>query len=352
MAFSIGPLRAHLTDLFADNGVIDAKEIDGVINLAHDVRTSRGIGSLLLSNVARVHRERFTPGALRKLEGALAPSRSSGINLRGDHPQRRADLALGRHHRGARWVDRNRNGIIDRGDAVRLSDGGVQPIENARAKRLRLEAAMLAAGEAMAQAEHGFTLMEDGFEVNPALWEPAPYKTGLDFSTFRSREGVRASEALQDLFLQPELYSFECATAKALAFHKGLLQLWGPEKFDRVFTPLRLGPNELRVSLAPYVEFVGRGLLPDEKHRAALPVGAGVYFKNWGATQATRDIGWGGENAIYLGGDQFWGHGIGIASESAILAALDEHDKVDASTVTRVSAAMVPKHTQLRADVI
>ena len=218
-------------------------------------------------------------------------------------------------------------------------------------------------GEANPPWQFGRTRVGRGFRMNPALWRVTYHlqtavgnraisndsgHTALDnvqnhlrrHPAWRSGaalerievellDGVRASVAAQDLMARTarQRYSFECFTAAALVQFAGVYRglqtadaTTADVTFDRsygdfrVTIPLsgdpsvRMGGSMLAFNLANRPEFSLRELRDDPADRG-LERGDWVYLSNASfiASGAFQ-----GENATYLGGKRFFGHGLGV----------------------------------------
>lgn len=132
--------------------------------------------------------------------------------------------------------------------------------------------------------------------------------------TFTLQPGILPHAALVDIFMNGGLYAFECGTAIVVTFLKAILDLIGPRNFDYLFSDLFLydwrPPRNMALSVHQ-----GRDYLP----------GDCVYFKNPDHDLATPE--WQGENAILLGNNLFYGHGIGITTAQGIIDELNSNRK-------------------------
>ncbi|MGZ0086835.1 protein-glutamine gamma-glutamyltransferase [Caldibacillus thermoamylovorans] len=147
---------------------------------------------------------------------------------------------------------------------------------------------------------------------------------------FQLRPGVPPSKAIGDIFINSELYAFECATAIVIVFYKAVLDTIDTSAFDRLFDRLLL-----------YDWHTDRDLgIQTKKSKHFLP-GDCLYFKNPEFDPATPQ--WQGENTIYLGDGLFYGHGIGIQTEDGIIAALNRKRKRGATK----SAYLLSEITQV-----
>lgn len=132
--------------------------------------------------------------------------------------------------------------------------------------------------------------------------------------TFTLQPGILPHAALVDIFMNGGLYAFECGTAIVVTFLKAILDLIGPRNFDYLFSDLFLYDWRPPRNMALIVH-QGRDYSP----------GDCVYFKNPDHDLATPE--WQGENAILLGRNLFYGHGIGITTAQGIIDELNSNRK-------------------------
>ncbi|MFF2497166.1 protein-glutamine gamma-glutamyltransferase [Peribacillus sp. NPDC058075] len=132
--------------------------------------------------------------------------------------------------------------------------------------------------------------------------------------TFTLQPGIFPHAALLDIFMNGSLYTFECGTAIVVTFLKAILDVIGSRNFDYLFSNLFLydwrPPQNMELNIHK-----GRDYTP----------GDCVYFINPDHDESTPE--WQGENAILLGNDLFYGHGIGITSSQGIIDELNSNRK-------------------------
>lgn len=105
---------------------------------------------------------------------------------------------------------------------------------------------------------------------------------------------------------KPSMFEFECATAQVIAYDKALLDYMGAKDFDLLFS----AGIQLHSLVWP-------GIYPPMKPWEALP-GDGVAFRNPDSTnQAAKN-----ENALFLGGDEYYGHDLGVLTKERMLDVL------------------------------
>lgn len=128
------------------------------------------------------------------------------------------------------------------------------------------------------------------------------------------RQGVRPSDAINDIFKHGDKYGMECATATMVILYKGILDTIGPKDFDRAFEKTRLFRWDIKDDDFKAAEKQGKlpGFWPGDH----------TYFKNPDFDPSNSAFQ--GENVIYLGGGQYFGHGLGIVSEQGVIDSLNE----------------------------
>ncbi|MBM7605479.1 protein-glutamine gamma-glutamyltransferase [Metabacillus crassostreae] len=128
---------------------------------------------------------------------------------------------------------------------------------------------------------------------------------------FKLKSGVSPSMAINDIYENGRLYGFECATAMVIIFYSAVLHSIEKEQFDRLYQGLYLRDWQSDEDLPIYTNR-GNDYLP----------GDCLYFDNPQFNPDTPH--WQGENAIDLGNDLFFGHGIGIKTAEGIIEALNK----------------------------
>ncbi|MFU0831380.1 MAG: Protein-glutamine gamma-glutamyltransferase [Oscillospiraceae bacterium] len=137
---------------------------------------------------------------------------------------------------------------------------------------------------------------------------------------FRLKNGVRPSEAIQDIFENGRKYGTECATAMVIVYYGALLAVLGPEKFDRTFSKIELMNWH-------HIDRLLREIGLMRKYPFYLP-GDRRYFANPDVDPLTPE--WQGENVIDLNGELYYGHGVGILDAKTIINALNRNRIEDA----------------------
>lgn len=160
------------------------------------------------------------------------------------------------------------------------------------------------------------------------------YKSGIKFKTFKEsmcnedywertenggfllREGIKASEGINDIFKNGSKYGTECSTAVVIVYYKAILDTYSEELFNKTFEKIFLVgwhyvDNDLDILVY--------------KSRVDYFPGDYRYFSNPEFDHKNSE--WRGENVIDLGDDTYYGHGIGIKTSKDIIKALNKHRK-------------------------
>ena len=172
---------------------------------------------------------------------------------------------------------------------------------------IQLRNRVIEAAIALDKSGPDFSTLEES-QSNQRYWHLS--KDG----TFTLQPGILPHAALVDIFMNGRLYAFECGTAMVVTFLKAILDLIGPRNFDHLFSDLFLYDFRPPQNMALIIH-QGRDYLP----------GDCVYFKNPDHDLATPE--WQGENAILLGNNLFYGHGIGITTAQGIIDELNSNRK-------------------------
>ncbi|WP_220126991.1 protein-glutamine gamma-glutamyltransferase [Bacillus sp. B4EP4a] len=172
---------------------------------------------------------------------------------------------------------------------------------------IQLRNRVIAAAIALDKSNVEFSTLEES-ESNKQYWRLS--KDG----TFTLQPGILPHAAIVDIFINGRLYAFECGTAIVITFLKAILDLIGPRNFDDLFSNLVLYDWHPPQNMALIIH-KGRDYSP----------GDCVYFKNPEHDESTPE--WQGENAILLGNNLFYGHGIGITSAQGIITELNSNRK-------------------------
>lgn len=162
--------------------------------------------------------------------------------------------------------------------------------------------------------------------ANDAFWRVS------EAGALELRYQVEPSRGIKDIFENGSQYAFECATAIVIVFYMGVLQTVGDEKFNRRLRSLTLYDWHYD-TLSIYTE---RG--------NDFIYGDCLYFEN--PEFSYQQSQWRGENVIYLGEDQYYGHGLGILTAAEIIDKLNKRRRPGAVQ----SAYLLPQTTRM--DVI
>lgn len=163
-------------------------------------------------------------------------------------------------------------------------------------------------------------------------------KSGMDFETFDKskcnsdywerksnggfllKDGVRPSDAINDIFINGYKYATECATALVIVYYKAVLEVFGEENFNDKFKNIYLMDWDVR---EPLLRSVQRTRPIEE-----VLLGDRLYFFNPEHDPETPE--WQGENVIVLYNSIYYGHGIGIGTEDEIIRELNSNRKSNA----------------------
>jgi protein-glutamine gamma-glutamyltransferase len=234
----------------------------------------------------------------------------------------RFQTVLQTHLKDAKLLDANFDGKLDENDKVFTvgADGkvNVQTLGAALRDRVKIGAAMVGACEDMDKAKHQFALIKDQ-SFNAAFWAPAGN------GGFTLKPGVRPSDAVNDIFKNPSLYKFECATALVIVHYKAMVDLLGPKDFDTVCANLKMGPWVYESTMQTNWKISGGETDASPERQAQLRAGDYTYFKNWDVSETGRAAGWQGENVISLGGGKYYGHPFGVSTQEHIVTYLNQH---------------------------
>jgi protein-glutamine gamma-glutamyltransferase len=159
------------------------------------------------------------------------------------------------------------------------------------------------------------------------------HRSGMNFKVFRDskcntdywtrrpdggfdlKPGVKASDAIRDIYRKGSEYGTECATAMQIVYYKALLEIFSENAYNRMFPKIRLMnwhdmDRELRKA----------GQM--QKTEDFIP-GDRLYFANPDVDPKVPE--WQGENVIDLGNGTYYGHGVGIHKGDVIIRALNEN---------------------------
>jgi len=178
---------------------------------------------------------------------------------------------------------------------------------------LKLRSNIVKTAYALHDSDAGFATFENS-KANPDFW------TRLDNGGFKQKPNVQASDAINDIFVNSDLYRFECATAMVIILYKAVLDTIGERAFNTYFNQLLLYDWNVDQDLK---------IITVRDKNEAYP-GDVLYFKNPDHDPKTPE--WQGENAIMLGNDHYFGHGIGIRTAEQMIADLNKRRKPGSTT--------------------
>ena len=161
----------------------------------------------------------------------------------------------------------------------------------------------------------------DTSRFNPRFWTKIKYGYLLN-------SDVLPSDAIMDVFTNGKEYAFECSTAIVLIYYKAVLDSIATSYFNTLFQRLLVWDWNYDQDLG-IITTVGRDFIPGDV----------VYFYNPDFSHPV----WTGENAVYLGNDQYFGHGIGIESEEGMIKALNTLRKPNST----IDAYLISQHSRL-----
>lgn len=158
-------------------------------------------------------------------------------------------------------------------------------------------------------------------KFNPKIWTKIKYGYLLNPS-------IPPSDAINDVFENSKEYAFECSTAIVIIYYRAVLQSISKSYFNTLFQRLLVWDWNYDRDL---------GIIT--KKGASFIPGDVVYFYNPDFKHPV----WMGENAVFLGDGQYYGHGIGIQTEEGMVKALNTLRKENATK----SAYLLSQHSRL-----
>ena len=238
--------------------------------------------------------------------------------------------------RDAVVVDNNTTGSrgkIDSKDFVEYTDAQGQKVRKAigdqkfREIQMRthtVEGAKILDDARKAGQGMGFNADMQNPTVNDQYWKVVDGRVQV-------RDGVNASAAVDDVFKNPNKYSLDCAAAAHLVGLRSIRNTIGAGDFDRSHQNLSVqGWTARRQTEAANGSTFTR-VSGDAGRRDAianrLPGDVG-YFKN----PDNVSVAWQGENVIYLGNGQYFGHPGGIKSKDEWVNWMNDHARRPGAT--------------------
>ncbi len=178
---------------------------------------------------------------------------------------------------------------------------------------LKLRKNILLRARAMNQSNVRFESFSKSF-CNPQYWHLT--KSG----GFLLLNGVKPSDAIQDIYTNSSQYAFECATAILIIYYHAVLNVLGESLFNQFFQNIYL-----------YGWHADPDLGINATYTTHLLPGDVVYFNNPDFDPRTPY--WRGENAVVLGDDSFFGHGLGILTAEQMIHSLNQVRKPGANQI-------------------
>jgi len=178
---------------------------------------------------------------------------------------------------------------------------------------LKLRREIINASNALYRSKLSFQIFRNS-TCNPDFWDRR------NDGGFELKRGVKASDAIRDIFKNSSMYGTECATAMVIIYYKALLEVFPEDAFNSMFHTIYL-MNWHRIERE--LREVG------QMHRTKdyLP-GDRRYFANPDVEPTTPE--WQGENVIDLGGGIYYGHGVGKNNADFFIRSLNDNRKKDA----------------------
>jgi protein-glutamine gamma-glutamyltransferase len=235
---------------------------------------------------------------------------------------------LDAHMKGAKLLDlTSTDGKLDDNAEVAVTDASgnvtVQKLDPSLKDRLKIEGSIVDACYAMNDHPHDFAVIKDQ-TFNKDMWDSVDSN-----GTFKPKAGVKPSDAVTDIFNNPDKYKFECATGMVIVYYKAMLEMMGPDHFNQVMgNNLKIGPWQYESTLSGALNYTGSGDqdATDARVKNLLP-GDYTYFKNWDVSDEAKAGGWQGENVIYLGDGKYFGHPFGVTTGDHIVEYLNQNRK-------------------------
>ena len=178
---------------------------------------------------------------------------------------------------------------------------------------LRMRREIINAAEALFRSGMSFAVFRKS-ECNPVYWQR------MDDGGFALRPGIKASDAIRDIFKNGDKYATECATAMVIIYYKALLEIFPEDIYNEMFPNIYLMDWS---QIARELREIGwmqpaKDYLPGDRR----------YFDNPEVDPITPE--WQGENVIDMDNGIYYGHGIGKHKADTFIKALNRRRKKDA----------------------
>lgn len=148
----------------------------------------------------------------------------------------------------------------------------------------------------------------------------ADYWDRTDDGGFVLKSDASPSDGIRDIFQNGSKYATECATAILIVFYKAMLAVFSDTLFNKTF-------HEIELMNWHHVDPLFRSVAIMTHTGNFLP-GDRRYFMNPDVNPIEPE--WQGENVIMLDTDSYYGHGIGIQNEAAMIEELNRNRVKDA----------------------
>ncbi|MCA0983057.1 protein-glutamine gamma-glutamyltransferase [Halobacillus yeomjeoni] len=152
---------------------------------------------------------------------------------------------------------------------------------------------------------------------------------------FLLKPEVKPSDAVDDIFENSGLYSFECATSCVIIFYHAVLKTIGSDSFDYIFQNLYLYSWNTDYDLGLHSIFTDHYIPGDV-----------VYFNN---PDVDPETSWfRGVNAVALKNNLFFGHGFSIRTEKKMVEGLNKYRTSDSKQSAYLTSLITrPSYNQL-----
>lgn len=185
---------------------------------------------------------------------------------------------------------------------------------------LKLRSHIIEAARELHSSGATFGIFQES-KFNPQYWT----KTNRGY---KLKPFIPPSVAIEDFYKNGHEYVFECSTAIVIVYYYAVLKSINRAAFNQLFQNLLVWDwsydEDLRI-----ITKVGTDFIPGDV----------LYFYN----PDHRHFAWIGENTVYLGNNEYFGHGIGIKTREDMIQALNTLRKPDA----RKSAYVLSQHSRL-----